>query len=336
MSLTLGAARNARRLKQISGVCTTSTDFTDILNDAVEALMERGSWWNTLRILRGCIYNQCITWPRQVGTVLAMNRCGQSIPPRNQWYDFDAVLPEHVHHWNRFGTFPCAHDLALADRGTSPVFNQIPCNLTRWLRFYITEASDVGKTITIFGKSQGVEVLTTRSDGTIQPGLVVSLAIPFVTTSITFDHVDRIIKDQTDGPVYGYQWDGVALYPLATYSPTETLPDYRTSRIESTGCSTNCCNWPSQISAFVKLQFIPVVHSDDEVQIENLEALALAIQSIKLSDAFDSAGAEPMMGRAVHVLNLQLRTKLPIDQIPVNFSPQGTAHLSRRKIGLII
>lgn len=333
--LTLGAARNARRLKQISGVCTTSSDFVDIINDSTSALMDRGSFWNTLRRMRGCIYNGCITWPRQVGTVLAMNRCGQSVPPKNQWYDFDAVLPEHVHHWNRFGAFPCAQDLALVDHGTSPVFNQIRCLLPRYLRFYITEQSDVGKTITIFGKSAGVEVLTTRSDGTIQPGLVVSLAIPFVTTSIAFDNVDRVIKDETDGPVYGYQWDGLNLDALATYAPGETLPDYRTSKIQTTGCTTSCDSWPSQISAFVKLQFIPVVHDDDEVQIGNIEAQALAIQSIKLGDAFDSAGAESIMARAVHVLNLELRNKLPIDQIPVNFSPQGTAHLSRRRIGLM-
>jgi hypothetical protein len=335
MSLTLGAARNARRLKQISGVCTTSDEFVDILNDSTSALMERGSWWNTLRVLRGCIYNGCITWPRSVGTVLAMDRCGRSVPPKNQWYDFDAVLPEHVHHWNRFNNFPCAHDLALVDRGTSPVFNQIPCGLPRFLRFYITEQSDVGKTITIFGKSAGVEVLTTRSDGTIQPGLVISLAIPFVTTTIAFDAVDRVIKDVTDGPVYGVQWDGINAYALATYAPSETLPDYRTSRIHSSGCVTNCSNWPSQISAFVKLEFVPVVHDDDEVQIENLEAQALGIQSIKLSDAFDSQGAEEMMSRACHVLNLQLRNKLPIDQVPVRFAPFGTSSLRRQKIGYL-
>lgn len=332
--LTLGEAKNSR-LKRISGVCTSSQDFVDLLNDATSSLMNRGSWWGTLRVYRGCIYNQCITWMRQVGTVLAINRCGNSIPPKNQWGDFNAVLPEHVHHWNRCGGFPCAHDLALVDRGTSPVFNQIPCGLPRFLRFYITEQSDVGKTITIFGKSAGVEVLTTRSDGTIQPGLVIPLAIPFVTTSIGFDNVDRVIKDPTDGPVYGYQFDGLNIFPLATYAPGETLPDYRTSRIQSSGCVNNCNVWPSQISAFVKLQFVPVVHDDDEVQIENLEAQALAIQSIKLGDAFDSDGAEKMMARACHILNLQLRTKLPIDQTPVRFSPQGTAHLSRRKIGLI-
>lgn len=333
--LTLGAARNASRLKRISGVCTSSQDFVDLLNDATEELMERGSWWNTVKRIRGCIYNQCVTWPRQVGTVLAFDRCNGSVPPKNQWYDFDAVLPEHVHHWNKFNSFTCAHDLALVDRGTSPVFNQIPCALLRWLRFYITEPTDVGKTITIFGKSQGVEVLTLRSDGTIQPGLVVTLSIPFTQTSVAFDSVDRVIKDPTNGPVYGYQWDGINLFPLATYAPSETLPDYRTSRIQSSGCGgTNCNIWPNQISAFVKLQFIPVIHDDDEVQVDCPEALALGIQSIKMGDSYDSGGSEGMMARACHILNLQIRNKLGNDTIPVRFAPYGTARLERRRISM--
>jgi hypothetical protein len=333
--LTLGAARNAPRLKRISGVCSTSQEFADILGDVVETLLERGSWWNTIRVLRGCIYNQCITWPRQVGTVLAFDRCGRSSPPKNLWYDFDAVLPEHVQHFNRFNTFTCAHDLALVDRGTSPVFNQIPCLLPRFLRFYITQPTDVGKTITIFGKSGGIEVLTTRSDGTIQPGLVVTLALPFVQTTIAFDNVDRVIKDVTDGPIYGYQFDGINQFALATYAPGETLPDYRTSRIESSGCGgTNCNVWPTQISAFVKIQFVRPAYDDDEVQIDCLEALALGFQSLKLGDSYSSEGAEGMMARAVHVLNLQIRNKLGNDTIPVRFAPFGTARLERRRIGM--
>jgi len=278
--------------------------------------------------MRGCIYNQCIAWPRQVGTVLAFDRCGRSSPPKNGWADFDAVLPEHVNHFNRFNTFTCAHDLALVDRGTSPVFNQIPCLLPRFLRFYITQPTDIGKTITIFGRSAGVEVLTLRSDGTIQPGLVVSLAIPFVQTSIAFDAVDRVIKSVTDGPVYGYQFDGINQFALATYAPSETLPDYRTSRLN---CGQTCC--PSHIAAYVKLEFIKATRPDDLILIDNLDAVALGMQSAKLSDAFDSQGAEGMMQRAVHELNLDLRNKLPIDTVPVRFQPFGTASLNRQKIG---
>jgi hypothetical protein len=331
--LTLGEAKTSR-LKRISGVCTSSDDFKDLLNDAVRELMIRGNFWNTVKVMRGCVYNECITFPREVSTVLALNHCNGSVPPKNQWFAFDSVLPEHVHHWNKTGIFSCAQDIALGDTGTSSVFNQIPCLLPRFLRFYPIQLSDVGKTITIFGKSGGVEVITTRADGTIQPGLVITLALPFVQTTIAFDNVSRIIKDPTDGIIWGYQFDGINLFPLATYQPSETLPEYRTSKIVQSGCGTNCNQWPNQISALVKLQHIPVKNDDDLILIDNLEAIALAIQSVKLSDAYDSAGSEGMLSRAIHSLNLELRDKLPIDTVPVRFAPFGTATLNRRRISM--
>jgi len=316
------------RINRISGVCAGSPDWYQLLNDATRQLMRRGNWWGTVKILRGCIYNNCLTWPRTTGTVLALD-AGGSIPIKNSWYEFNAVLPEHVHHWNRFGRFNCNCNLALVDNGTAPVFNQIPCLLLRYLQFYITQPSDAGKTITVFGvDGNGLDILTTRSDGTIQPGIVLTLALPFVQTPTPLQRVDRIIKDVTDGPVYGFQFDGIHQWPLATYAPSETLPDYRTSRVS---CGTACC--PTQISAFIKLEFIKATRPDDLILIDNLDALALGMQSAKLSDAFDSQGAEAMMARAVHELNLDLRNKLPIDTVPVHFSPQGTAHLRRLKIG---
>lgn len=291
--------------------------------------MRRGNWWGTVKVLKGCIYNNCLTWPRATGTVLAIEDGRGSAPPKNGWVEFNAVLPEHVHHWNKFGTFNCGCNLALVDSGTSPVFNQIPCLNDRYLQFYITEQSDVGRTITVFGvDGNGLDILTTHSDGTIQPGIVLTLAIPFVQTPTLIRRVDRIIKDVTDGPVYGFQFDGSNRFPLATYAPGETLPDYRTSRLN---CGSTCC--PTHIAAFVKLEFIKATRPDDLILIDNLDALALGMQSAKLSDAFDSQGAEGMMARAVHELNLDLRNKLPIDTIPVRFQPFGTASLRRQKIG---
>lgn len=320
-------------INNISGVCAGSPDWYQLLNKATRQLMRRGNFWGSVKILKGCVYNNCLTWPRAVGTVLAFDSCG-SVPIKNSWFEFNAVLPEHVHQWNRNGwnfdgRSQCCSNMALVDNGTSPVFNQIPCLNDRFLRFYITEPSDVGKTVTVFGvDGNGLDILTTRSDGTIQPGVVLSLAIPFVQTPTLIRRVDRMVKGVTDGPVYGFQWNGSALFPLATYAPSETLPDYRTSRLS---CGQTCC--PSQIAAYVKLEFINATRPDDLILIDNLDALALGMQSAKLSDAFDSAGAEGMMARAVHELNLDLRNKLPIDTIPIRFAPQGTARLSRLKIG---
>jgi len=332
--LTVSEAQSSR-LNRISGVCAGSADWFQLLNDATRQLMRRGNWWGTLKVMRGCIYNGCIAWPRQVGTVLAFDRCG-SAPPKNQWAEFNAVLPEHVHQFNRDGEFGCARDLALVDHGTSPVFNQIACGQNVYIRFMPVQPTDVGKTITVFGlDSNGVEIITTRSDRTIQPGIVLTLAIPFVQTPFSMRRVDRVIKAATDGPIYGYQVDVTGtIFNLATYAPSETLPDYRTSKLVRSRCH-DCGCWPSQIAAFVKLQFIPAQNPDDLVLIDNLDALALGMQSAKLSDAYDSQGAETMMARAVHELNLDLRDKLPIDQTPVRFQPYGTASLESVSIGMM-
>lgn len=295
--------------------------------------MRRGSWWGCVRRLHGCIYNSCVVWPRTVGTVLALNRCGHSIPPKNYWYGFDSVLPEDVNNHNRFGD-RCWGDVAAVDHGTTPVFNQIPCLNDRYVRFYPSQPTDVGKTITIFGiDTNGQVIRSKRSDGTFQDGIVLVLALPYVQTAFLVRSLGRVIKDPTDGPVHGYQFDGATLYNLASYDSSETLPDYRQSKIVSGCCVTGASGNPSQISALVKLAFVPVVNDDDQVLIDNVDALALAMQSIKESDAYDSEGAEKLMLRAVHVLNLQLRESLPIDSIPTKVSYHGTAHLWKRKIG---
>lgn len=334
--LTFGDVK-ASKVARISGACPTSPDFAQTVNDTVRELLDRGNWWNTLKIAKGCIYNNCITWNRYVGTVLAFNRCG-SAPPKNNWMEFNAVLPEHVNHFNRTGGFMCAHDLALVDQGTSPVFNQIPCGQNRFLQFYITQPSDVGKTITVFGvDGNGLDIISTRSDGTIQPGIVLTLAIPFVQSPILFRQVTRVIKDVTVGPVYGYQFDGTNTFPLSWYAPNETNPDYRTDRLTGSHCvGTNCQQFPSLIHAYVKLEFIPVVNDDDLIIIDSLDALALGYQAQKLGDAYDFDGKERGMQAAIKVLNMQLRNKLPVDQTPVRFKPYGTATLERRMIGRLM
>lgn len=330
--LTVAEAKTSR-LKRIAGLCPDSQDFIDILNDATSELMTRGDFWATMKRMRGCIYNGCITWPRAVGTVKAFDRCG-SAPPKNHWFGFDAVLPGDFEHWRNTGSFLCARDMALVDHGTSPVFNQIPCGTNRYVRYYITDPADVGKTITVFGiDGFGNEVITERADGTVQPGVVLTLAIPYVQSPMLFRRIDRVIKQPTVRPVYGYQFDG-NLWPLSVYQPSETLPDYRTERLVWSHCpTTNCQQWPSQISALVKLQFIPVENDDDQVLIGNVNALFYAMQSIKLGDAFDVAGGGSLMARAVRELNNELREKLPDDQIPVRFKPWGTATLERQGIG---
>ena len=334
--ITFGEAKDSR-LRSIAGLCSDSPDFAQILNDTVREFLEAGSWWGTVQRLKGCIYNNCIAWPAPVGTVLAFDRCG-SAPPKNYWFDFNPVLPEQVNHWRHHGAFGCARDLALVDAGTTPVFNQIPCGHNHFIRIYIQDLGDVGKTVTLFGTDgNGQEVITVRSDGTTQPGVVLTLASPYVQSPMTFRHLDRVIKDVTLRPLTVTQFDGTNEFPMATWRAGETTPSYRSSKLLRTHCSTvNCQQFPARIEALVKLEFVPVVFDDDLVLIDNLDALALGIQAMKLGDAYDFDGKAKAMTHAIHQLNLQLRNKFPIDQTPARVRVFGTADLRRQGIGQLM
>lgn len=339
--LTYGEAKESRRLKNVANLCPGSADFTALLNDTTRELMRRGQWWNTVRRMTGCVFNECIVWPRQVGTVLAINRCNHSIPPKNHWANFDPVLPEDVHAHNRFcgRTFRCWGNIEAVDYGVTSVFNQIPCLNDRFVRAYISQPSDEGKTVTIFGiDTNGQTIRSQRADGTYQDGIVLQLSNPYVQSSILIRQIDYVLKDPTNGPINLFQFDGKTLYDLAHYDASETTPEYRQSKISGGGhvnVNPNCCG-PKQITALIKLAFIPVVHDDDLVLIDNLDALALGMQALNQSDAYDHAGAEQAMARAVHTLNLDLRSRLPIDQIPTKVHYQGTAKLHRIGFGRML
>ncbi len=335
--ITLLDAKQSR-LRRVAASCPNSADFLEAINDATRMLMNRGNWWTTVRRMTGCVYNNCLVFPRSVGTILALNKCGNSIPPKNYWYGFSAVLPEDVLNHGRCSD-RCWGDVAGRDDGTTPVFNQIPCLNDRYVRFYCMQPTDEGKHITIYGiDSNGQVIRSERSDGTFQDGVELTLAIPYVQTTFLVRRIDRVVKDPTNGPVHGYQFDGATLYDLAHYEPSETNPEYRQMRIVG-GCSpvnttTGCC--PSQITALVKLQFIPVQFDNDLIQIDNLDALAMMVQALNQNDNFDAQQSEIMTARAVKELNLELRNKLPIDTTVVNFQPYGTARLNRQAIGRLM
>ena len=348
--LTFGQVKSSR-VQRVAGVCADSDEFRDLVNESDEMLMDRGNFFGTVKRVNFCSYNNCIVFPRRVGTLLALDQCGRSIPPKNFWFNFNDLLPEDVHRLNRFGLgsgsfggFGAGDGSRFGnqfsvDNGTTSVFNQIPCLNDRYVQFYPVLTDDVGKTITLFGiDGNGLVIRSLRSDGTFQDGIVLTLALPFVQTPFLIRRVDRIIKDPTDGPIYGYQFDGATRYELAVYEPSETVPEYRTANIQG-GCghSNRNCGCPArQFSALVKLQFVPVEHDSDVLGCDDIHAVALMVQAIKQSDSYDHAGAESAISRAVHEANMRLRDKLPIDSIPVRVAYQGTADLRRQKIGYII
>lgn len=329
--ITYAEAQSSRILR-IAGVCPTSPDFAQLLNDGVRLLLKRGNWTSTVQFTTTCVWDGVATWNRYVGTVLGLEICGRGTIPVNYWHDWtypgDTEATRRWMHWRHHGN---VHTVAL---GNSPVFNQIKNGTASQITMFPTTQNDVGKTITWFGVDQNNQaVLTKRSDGTIQPGELVTLQLPSVSTVTQFTRVDRVIKDPTQGRVNCFFFDTTLniTVPLAVYEPGETTPMYVQSRIPH---FPHCPGFPQIVSAMVKTEFVPVVAGTDLVQIDNLDALALAMQSAKHSDAYDHQGAEAAMLRAVRDLNYQLRDKYPLEQTTVSFRPFGTATLQRLYLGM--
>lgn len=340
--LTFGQAKASIELANVSGVCGTSDQFRSYLNKAVRMLMTRGNFWGTVQLLRFCVYNECLVWPRQVGTILAVNTCGGPINVWNNWFQF-THLASHGDIRNSGFTidgFACRGNLNLENQGTTPVFDQVPCGKAFYVRSYPAVRADIGKITTIFGIDiNGQVVRSKNAQGIWQEGVTITNTIPFASTPVRFREVTRVIRDKTSGPgqLFYYDPDNDVLRSCAIYDPTNTTPDFRFSKIPGlmrAACCT-CANGARQVSALVKLQFIPVENDNDLVLISNLDALGNMIQAIRKSDGGDSAGGEADAARAVHELNLELRDRFPQSQTPITIRPAGAVGAFRANIGMI-
>lgn len=316
---------------EIADAISTSDQFISLVNAATRQLMRRGSWWGTVQPMQGCVYDHCIVWPRRVEAVLALNsECGRFSQPANRWFQFLDWRGDHwknlYHSWRGHrGSFVNISD------GNLPVFNPIPCGQPRYVRFYISNPTDEGKEIVIFGRDGGDQVIYgTRSDGTYQEGLVLPLSLPYATSPMQFNSISRVFKNPTLGPVRGYQVDtGGVQYDMAYYEPDEFSPDYVRTKVGHLGCG--------YFTALVKLAFVPVKYPTDLVLIENLDALRDMMFSIKKKEAGDLASAAALEKSAIRELNYEMRSRYPDEQFIVNWRPFGSDNLNnyRTAIGMV-
>lgn len=333
--LTFAEAKASRDLANVSGVCGSGDQFRDYLNQAVEALMTRGNWFATVQKIRVCVHDNCVVWPRFVGTILATNICGARVPQKDFWYEF---LQFGRSDWPflppDFRGAQCGGNAVFENAGTSSVFANVPCNKNFYVRAYLSVLADIGKKITIFGIDGNGQTIRTVQNGTLQEGVVLTLASPFSVTPFTVRRIDRVVKDQTQGVLRLYFFDGSTLWDCATYDPTETSPSYNFSRL--VGFRRGCvCNNPMSIEALVKMDFVPVQNDTDLVQIRNTRAIKHMIQCIRKEDEGRLQEAAVSETNAFRELNYELRNKFPIEQFTASFNPFGTANFQRVSGGMI-
>lgn len=302
--LTVAEARD--RIASAANLCASDARVLSYLNRAVRRLLPKGKWAGTYANYQICTTNNCITWPRQIATIEAVNVCGQPITVRNSWYEFLESGP---------GSQTGQSGLKLVDRGEACAFDDITQGATdRKIKVYTDVDEGAGKSIILRGyDNNGQEVRTLDSGSWIEGERVAiptTAAVPILSTRY-FSRLTRVIKPRTSGPVRLYEYNTTTAAnarALAYYEADETLPWYRRSFIPGLNrqhSGAACENASVEVAA--KLRYYPVANENDFLLIGNLDALEEETRALVHFDNRNMAEAFTQEKIAVGLLNEELQ-----------------------------
>jgi hypothetical protein len=329
------------RIPETLGSCASDNNrLIEIINEAQQRLVFAGgetgwwgSWARTAFTVTGTT-NPYITLPRSIARLINMDICRNPVRIQNEFYEF---LEAGV------GLQPgCeCNGLETYDRGMFPTFSDIvPPN--KRLRFYITDAADVGRRVLVQGTDQNGTTIYSLDGVDEVTGIYIPFAQPFVDTPFDIITLTGLQKDFTVGQVRVFEVDTVTGVSrlILTMEPSEEVAGYR--RYFLNGLPPNCCGSvlpapaTTQVTAMAKLALIPVQVDSDYLLISNITALKEECQSVRFSEMDDStsAGQSALHHRkAINLLNGELTFWLGKERPAINFAPFGTAKLSHQRIG---
>jgi hypothetical protein len=223
----------------------------------------------------------------------------------------------------------------------------------QFLRVYASDQADIdaNKRVLLQGLDSNGNIINTQDGFNQVTGEFVELATPFSQGAYLYSQINGIQKDTTSGTVQIFQVDPTsgAQVLLATLQPTETTSIYRRyyfHNLPRTCCpssNTNACTGSGTttditVTALAKLEPLPAYSDTDYLVIQNLEAMILEAESLRLSGVDNRASKEMSQERhlqAVRLLNGELTHYLGKNNPAVNFAPFGTARLNKVRVGMI-
>ncbi len=334
MLATFAESKASSALNDIAGKCPGSYAFRDLLNEATSRLMNRGDWEGTICPIYVCVYGGCVVFPRYVGQVRTINVCNRTATVKNNWSDFNLFGNDWRNTWGSWRGDRLFDWRRGASSGgmmigstQTPVFQDVQGE-GRLIRAYPRVNADLGKTLTVFGVDNNGQTLMRQDEiGNWVEGKVITFTKPFGSTDVYVRRIDRVLKDKTQGPidVYAYNATTDLLEDIAHYEPSETNPSYSRYQLHA-GCSNSL----KSVVALVKLRFVPVFDDTDLVLIENLNALADFMQSLRYKKAGDTKSANEYEASAIRELNLQLWNRDGESAVTVQNAPFGGIYTGPR------
>lgn len=206
--------------QNIVGTCDDPTLFRRI-NEAVEALANKGDFDPLLGEMDICTQDACVTLPREIENVLAVNIAGHPTIGRDRWFNF---------HINGPGDCGGSCSWSWRDGAESSVFRELrtPSKLIA----FVAKVEDQGKELRVFGYNVANEWIRSLENGVWKDGYRVptlfGYALPEASAPL-FARIVRVTKVTTVGMIRLTSLDisadtGVL---IGQYDYDETAPLYR-------------------------------------------------------------------------------------------------------------
>jgi hypothetical protein len=283
------------------------------ITDAVELLANKGEIDPLVGNVDLCVDGQCVTLPREIETVLAVNIGGRPSLGRDELFSF---------HLNGPGDFTTTCEYTWTNAGGFPTYRDLRCPSK--LVTFLDSAEDNGKALRIYGFDQENRPLRTKENGVWVDGYLIPTVYGYAVPDSSAPTVSRITwikKDRTVANVrlstYDNSSDSGTL--LGVFEPDETLPSYRRIKL------SRSAEW---VRIFYRRRSLELLSRKDRILLHSRPALILAMQAVKKYKEFDLGTAVGLEAQATRLLTEKESVLTPPTANPIQVNDRGGLKLS--------
>lgn len=276
--------------KEIFGHCNEKK-LLRWISDAIQLLANKGEIDPLVGFLDICTCGKCVTLPREVATVLAVNIGGHPTLGHDQIFSFHLNGPGDC-------CTPCGYDWY--DTGSFPTYRDLQCPSK--LIAFLDNQEDEGKLLRVFGFDEQNRPLRTKVGNNYEDGYRVPTIFGFALPESDAPKVSRItdiVKDVTVGNIRLSSFDNSTFTGtlLGIYEHDETYPRYRRIRL-----GTNCGGW---VRIMYRRSTYELRSQKDRILLHSRPALMLALHAIQKYRESDLVSAVQFEVHATRLLTEQ-------------------------------
>jgi len=279
------------------------------LTDAVELLAQKGEIDPLVGYVDLCVDNGCITLPREIETVIALNIGGHPALGHDQLFSF---------HLNGPGDFKNRADYTWDDSGLHPVYRDLRCPSK--LVSFLDNTEDDGCTLRVFGYDEQNRPLRTKVGTEWQDGYLVPTIYGYALPEAgapTVARITGIVKSVTSGNVRLSSFDNATSTGtlLGVFEPDETVPRYRRLRVH------NCSGW---IRLCYRKRTAQIRSIHDRILLHSRPALLLALHALKFYRDSDLANGQAYEANATRLLTEREATLTGLSGLPIQVEDRNS------------